>query len=249
LREEFLVYFGLPMFSKLSEAKLQYEVENCQDSRLLEAVENIKKSMDNSDSSLQLQTKFFSKFVQIILNSFDLEYVEEAIKFITILLAQPSCRRFIRPLLEDTLFGSVIKYKNIQQDILQDFENVFYFPIDEVCGVYYEYYEDFVVSHFLKVRSLQTKLFSFPGFELISRASQNTFMSYGNILQSISALNTSQLNQILFQIGIDGYSQELADNILIDAIASHLFLRQNVHVHLSSASIYPTEVNDKNRQF
>lgn len=242
LREEILTYFGLPIFSKLSEAKLKYEVELCQDPRLLEAVENISKSLGDS-AALQLQADCFSNFVKIILNSPDLEFVEEAVKFVTLLLAQPSCRRFIKPLLEDILFGSLIKYKGVNPDILQDFENVIYFPIEEVSGVYYESYEDYVSAHYSKVRSLQTKLFNFPELQVLAKASQNSFISCGNIIQNIGSMNVSQLHQVLLQMGFNGYSTELPANILIDAIASSLVLRQNVHQ--GTTSIFPTEVKSE----
>lgn len=246
LREEILTYFGLPIFSKLSEAKLKYEVELCQDPRLLEAVENISKSLN--DPSLQLQAEFILNFVKIILNSSNLEFVEAAVKFVTLLLAQPSFRRFIKPLLEDILFGSLIKYKGVNPDILQDFEAVFYFSIEEVSGVYYESYEDYVAAHYLKVRSLQTKLFEFPELQSLAKASQSTFSSYGTIIQNIGAMNSPQLHQILLQMGLNGYSKELPGNILIDAIASSLVLRQNVHHNQSTASIFPTEVKKAARK-
>lgn len=242
LREEILTYFGLPIFAKLSEAKLKYEVELCQEPRLLEAVENISKSLGDS-AALQLQAECFSNFVKIILNTSDLEFVEEAIKFVTLLLAQPSCRRFIKPLLEDILFGSLIKYKGVNPDILHDFDNVIYFPIEEVSGVYYESYEDYVSAHYLKVRSLQTKLFNFPELQVLAKASQSSFISYGNIIQNIGCMNVSQLHQVLLEMGFNGYSTELPANILIDAIASGLVLRQNIHQ--GTTSIFPTEVKSQ----
>lgn len=243
LREEILSYFGLPVFIKLSEAKFKYEVELCQDPRLLEAVENISKNL--SDSSLHLQAEFSLKFALAILNSSDLEFIEEAIKFVTLLLSQPSCRRFLKPLLEDILFGSIIKFKGVNQETLQDFENVLYFPIDEVSGVYYESYEEYVASHFSKVRTLQTKLLNVPELGAFAKSSQSSFISYGNISQAIGNLDVKLIQQILLQIGIDGYSRELPKNVLIDAIASHLVLRPNTQSNVFS--IFPTEVLIRNR--
>ena len=239
LRDELTAYFGLPIFTKLSEVKLNYEIELCQDPRLLEAVRNISKSLDNP--LVSLQAGFAKIFLQNILNSSDMCFVEEAIKFVTLLLAQPSCRRFLKPLLEDILFASVIKYKGVNQEILLDFESIFYFPIDEISGVYYESREEYVAAHFSKVRSLQIKLFGhFPGLELLAKASQNSFIAYGNIIQIIGNFDAAQICQILFQIGLDGFSRELSSNVLIDAIASHLLLR--AHQNFDSSSIFPTEV-------
>ena len=239
LREEIVSYFGLPAFVKLSETKLKYEVELCQDPRLLEAVENISNNL--SDSPLKLQTEFPLKFALAILNSSDLEFIEEAVKFVTLLLSQPSCRRFLKPLLEDILFGSIMKFKGVNQEVFQDFENVFYFPIDEVSGVYYESYEEYVALHFSKVRTLQEKLLNIPELGAFAKSSQSSFISYGNIAQAIGNLNVELIQQILLQIGIDGYSRDLPKNVLIDAIASQLVLRPNTQSNVFS--IFPTEVN------
>ena len=238
LREEILMYFGLPAFVKLSNAKLKYEIELCQDPRLLEAVKNISNNL--SDSSLHLQAEFLLQFLLIILNSTDIQFIDEAIKLVTVLLAQPSCRKFLKPLLEDILFGSIIKYKGLNQDILQDFENVLYFPINEVTGVYYESYEEYVASHFAKVKSLQSKLMNSSEPNLLAKTSHSNFFTYGSITQAIEPLQLDHIHEILLQIGINGYSRDLPKNILIDAIASYLVLRPNIR--LTSFSIFPTEV-------
>lgn len=239
LREEVMSFFGFPLFANLSDIKVKHEVELCQDSRLLEAVKNISNSI-SEDLNLRLQSEFFFKFINQVLNSSHIEFIQEALKFITLLLAQPSCRRFVKPLLEDVLFGSIIKYKGVDQFILQDFEEVFYFSIDEVSGVYFEAFEEYAASHFSKVRDLQSKLLNFPELEGFAKSSQKCFLSYEGITQAIAYLSVNNLHSIIFHLGIDGYSRELPNNVLIDYIAGNLVLRPNFSSN--HASIFPTEV-------
>ena len=241
LREEALEYFGLPIFTKLSEIRLKQEIESCQDSRLEEAVSNISSSLnDEKNFILNVKSKYFNNFIENILNSSNLEYIEVSVELIILLLLQPSCRRFVKPLLEDKLFLSFIKLKLANYNLISELEDAFFFPIDEISGVYYESQEEFISAHFSKIRNFQTKLFEFDELSLISKHPLNSFNNFQNICNSLNQLSDKHLEKLLFIIGCAGFAKDTPRHVLIDAIASNLFLRNPSTETIFS--VYPTEV-------
>lgn len=244
LKEEIQNYFGLPIFVKLSEARLASELEICEDSRLAEAVLNISTSIKNgNDLLLSEQADFFSTFIHKLLNSNSIseEFIHGSVKLIIILLLQPSCRRFVKPFLEDVLFISCIKTKVTNQALLNELMEVFYYPIDESTGIYYESYEEYVTDHSKKIRSIQSKLLGNTELiPIVGNCFNFIYAAPERIYQVIQQVPSHLLNEILFLMGFDGFSRELDDSILVDAIVSNLIFRGS-NLNRSIAN-FPTEV-------
>lgn len=242
LREEVMGYFGLPIFTELSEKKLKHETEACQEPRLEEAVANISSSLiDESNSFLKVQANFFKDFIDIFFESNDPEYIESSLELIILLLLQPSCRRFVKPLLEDLLFPSLVKFK-IQNNskLLAEFENVFFFPINELSGVYYESFTEYISAHFSKIRNFQSKLLESNNIFPITGLPLNSFTDYQQISNSLIQLSNDQLVSVLSTMGCAGFKKETPREVLIDSICSNLVLRKaNFN---ESFSVFPTEV-------
>lgn len=239
LKDELMSYFGLPIFTSLSETKLNYEVELCNDKRLSEAIQNVSERM-KTDADLALQADFFSKFVYCILSSKDSECFECAMKILTILLLQPSSRRFTKPVLEDRLFISIIKQKWDQQLNISDLENVFYSPIDEVSGIFYEQKEEYVAAHFQKIRNLQMKLLNYSELASFSEIPLSSFKSIEQFLPALCQFSPDNLKVILSHMGIAGYPTDIPVPILVDCISSSLVLRSPMSN--DNLCAYPTEV-------
>lgn len=241
-RDEVLGYFGISIFTKLSETKLKHEIESCQDPRLHEAVSNISSALnDEKNLILKVQAQFFDNFIYTVVSSNDVEYIESSLELIVLLLLQPSCRRFIKPYLEDKLFPSLIKLKIHNLNLFSEFENVFFFPIDEISGVYYESHEDYISSHFSKIRDFQSKLLESNDLSLIATLPLNYFIDYQQIYNVSSKLSDKQLIAILCTLGCAGFEMETPREVLIDAISSNLVLRKSFLSQ--SFSVFPTEVN------
>ena len=242
LREKVLGYFGLPIFTKLSEKKLKHEIEFCQDPRLEEAVTNISLSLKNeSNVVLKVQADFFHKFIIKVLTSDNLEFIKSSLELVILLLLQPSCRRFIKPLLEDVLFPSLIKLKISNSNLMKEFENVFFFPMDERFGVHYETYEEYISSHFSKVRYFQSKVLE-SNLELpIKDLPLSSFGNYFQISSSLMQLSNENLTTVLAIFGNSGFKKETPRECLIDSIASTLVLRESNFKE--SFTVFPTEVS------
>lgn len=243
-RDEVLGYFGIPIFTKLSQTRLKYEIESCHDPRLEEAVANISSSLnDKNNLILKDQADYFNSFIESVLSSNDPEYIQSSLELIILLLLQPSCRRFIKPVLEDKLFPSVIKFKIQNLTLLSEFESVFFFPIDEVSGIYYESLEEHVSAHFTKICKFQSKLLDSKDIFSINTLPLNSFTDYQQICNSLSQLSHKQLVSILFTMGCASFVMETPREILIDSIASNLVLRKTPSKE--SFSVFPTEVKYK----
>ena len=244
LKEEIQNFFGLPIFVKLSEARLANEVEICEDSRLADAVLNISTIIKSgNDILLSEQADFFFTFVHKLLNSNSIneEFIHSSIKLIIILLLQPSCRRFVKPFLEDVLFISCIKIKVNNQALINELMEVFYYPINESTGIYYESPEEYVNDHSKKIRSIQSKLLGNPELIPIVRNCFNfIYTAPEKINQVIQQVPSHLLLEILLTMGFNGFSRELDDSVLVDAIVSNLIFRSsNLCKRIAN---FPTEV-------
>ena len=242
LKEEILSYFGLPIFIKLSETRLQYEINLCQDKRLAKAVSNIIDSLGNGDKDepVRFQAECPTLFIKSVISSTDMEFTTMGIKLIILLLLQPSCRRFVKPFLEDNLFISHVKTKISDLKLLHELETAFFYPIDEFSGVYFNSHEEYIYSHFSKIRTLQAKILDHQELTSLSRMALSTFSSYDKIYQAIIILSPELLKLILVNMGCAGFPMDLSNSVLLDAIAGSLVLRQPLK--FDSISTFPTEV-------
>lgn len=239
LKDEYMSYFGLPIFTTLSDTKLNYEIEICQDPRLAEAVSNVSSQL-NKDEHLSLQAQLFPNLISRIVFSDDAEFVETGVKIVIVLLLQPSTRRFVRPFVEDSLFLSIIKQKWVNNGFISDIEDAFYFPMDEINGFFYEKEEDYVAGHFLKIRTLQSKLLKNLDFAALSQMPLGSFVSIEQISPVIAQFSKQNLSAIIELMGVSGYPQDIHPSVLIDAIASSLVLR-SIKVN-KNVCAFPTEV-------
>lgn len=242
LKEEIISYFGLPIFTQLSDMRKFHEFEISLDERLKQAVSNISSIMmkSNNDSNLKLQSELFPKILDYLIISDDRDFIEIGLKLLIILLLQPSCRKFCRPLIADTLFLSVMKSKLGNLNLLQELYTVFFYPINEVNGVQFESHEEYVAAHFSKIRSLQSKFHGNPSITSLSKLSSINFNSREKIYLCLSTLSPECLNDILSIMGCSSYSKDLAREILVDSIIDNLVLRQLFTNENISA--FPTEV-------
>lgn len=239
LNDELMSFFGLPVFVTLSESRLNYEIHSCQDQRLSEALKNVSNEL-KTDKTLHFRSQFFFKFVEIVLKSKDIEIVDFAIKIFLILLHQPSSRRFIKPILEDTLAISILKQKWFDQLNIGRLEDSFYFPIDEMSGIYYENNDEYIDVQFKTIRNLQAKLLNNSELDAFTNIPLNSFCSIENIMNTLCNISCVNLKLILSNMGVAGYSNDVNTSVLIDHISSSLLLRSNISSECISA--YPTEV-------
>lgn len=240
LKEEISGYFSLPIFTKLSVPRLKFEIESCQDIKLEEAVVNISAMLNEENNIvLKLQAEFFNRFIDIVLKSNDSEYIGESLRLIALLLLQPSFRRFIKPLLEDRLFLSSIKFAYSGTDLIRELESIFFYPIDELSGVNFESSEDYISAQYAKIRNIQEILLEFDELSSIAKLPLNAFNNYQQISSSINQLTDLQIGTVLSSMGSSGYPEGTPREVLIDSIASGLLLRTSSTEHFS---VFPTEV-------
>ncbi len=241
LKEEILSYFGLPIFVKLSESRLKHEIETSHDERLKQAVLNISSALSNgNDLRLKIQAGAFQKLVDSLLVANDEQFIKSGLELTILLLLQPSCRRFIKPFLEDILFVSVIKVKFHDMKLIQELENVYYFPIDEQNGVSFGSQEEYVSAHFTIIRSLQFKLLEYHECSHFTQIPSSVFDSREQIYQALISSSQDGLHLILSRMGCAGYSKDLSRDILLNAIIESLVLRNPLKIE--SIPIFPTEV-------
>ena len=241
IKEEVQAYFGLPIFANLSEARLLHEIDLCQDQRLGEAVSNVSSALNIGNDPLIIGHKsFFFNFIELVKVSIDVEFVEASLELLTLLLLQPSCRRFVKPLMEDSLFLSFIKSKMTNNIFIDELESVFYYPIDEISGVSFNSPEEYTFTHFSKIRSLQAKILDIPELSPLARMPLNYFTASSRIFQCLIQLPSDSLRLILLKMGCAGFPQNFSNEVLIDAITMTLLLRSINST--DDCCVFPTEV-------
>jgi len=238
LREEFQSYFSLPIFANISDTRLSMEIELFEDHRLSIAVDSIK---TGSDIAIQKKASFFWKFLANIFSSTDNCLLLEYMQFINLLLLQPSLRRFIKPALEDVLFIARMKSKCLDMAVISELEYIFFYPINEITGVYFESEEEFVKNHFMKLNSYKKSLIEIHDLDAISNVSEDFILTPGKLSMLLSQFSHEQLRIILSAMGCANFPETLEKHFLIESISLEFCLRS--HYFKKYISSFPDEVS------
>lgn len=242
LRSHFQEYFGLPIFTNLSQIRLSHEIENSDDKRLQEAVLNISTLIKNDPLGLiSKQANWLKDFVRQVLDSSDPFFINDSIKFFCILLLQPSCRRFVRSFMEDTLFISTIKTKHCNSSTLTEFDSIYFYNFNEVLGVNFASADQMISEHSLRLKLFQSRLLDEPELNAFSQLSYLDLMRPHIMASLLASHSIYQLGLVLNALGNASFEvSKLDSQIAIDYIVSSLVLRP---FHTASIStVYPTEV-------
>lgn len=237
LRDEIQSYFTVPVFAKLSESRLLIEAELCQDSRLVQAVKLIK---FDKDTLLTKKTTFLYDLINCLVVSKDEIFITESIKLISSLLSQPSFRRFVKPLLQDTLFLSQIKSKCTDINIYSELEYIFFYPINEVSGVFFENRDEYIKHHFIKLKNYRENTLKFAELDLFSYMPEECFLDSFKFKAIISQLSKVQLRLILSAMGCANFSDTLTESVMIEYILLEHIIR--VDYFKEHKNVLPTEV-------
>ena len=244
LHEEYLEYFSLPIFINLSTQRLEIEQENSANLNFTELLANLKLkilSSGSDDEFMHLKTSFLPSFINFLISCQSVDIAELGIEFLKIILIQPSCRRFVKPYLEDMLLITQLKQRSVQIKNVVELEKIYFYPIDDNNGVPYPCVEDYIKAHSTKVSNLQKKVTDTTyTVSLFSQVPTRIFASPRELYATLKNLSVDDMKVILGKLGCASFPNEIPHSALVEAICNLTILRIDSFVNLKSA--LPDEV-------
>ena len=198
-------YFGMPLLKQLSEVRLSYEIAN--NDKLSEFV-----SVQSRSEDFLQKSSFLPSLVKALLPRPELH--PHFLNLVTVLLLQPSLRRFVKPFLEDSLVLQQFHF-----DSLTELDRIWHYPINEFTGVYFESPEEHFQSRFAFIQQFHSELLKSGRMSGLAKLSTIELVTCALHLRS---LTVDELTFILNLLHCGNFPKDMSKESYIQAVVSLL---------------------------